>query len=143
MQKTARRRSSSAVQNPLETYLKEINETALLSAEEERELSNRIEHGDKEARDRMVRANLRLVVNIARAYSGRQPGTVESRRRLRSRDGNPLQYLCQLLDQAVDQAGSREFCQDNSYSGLHGRTAYKMASRYGTTAGYTGSDTDD
>lgn len=71
MQKTARRRSSSAVQNPLETYLKEINETALLSAEEERELSNRIEHGDKEARDRMVRANLRLVVNIARAYSGK------------------------------------------------------------------------
>jgi len=71
MQKTARRRSSSAVQNPLETYLKEINETALLSADEEKELSNRIEGGDKEARDRMVRANLRLVVNIARAYSGK------------------------------------------------------------------------
>lgn len=71
MQKTDRRRSSSAVQNPLETYLKEINETALLSADEEKDLSRRIEGGDKEARDRMVRANLRLVVNIARAYSNK------------------------------------------------------------------------
>ena len=71
MQKTSRRRSSSAVQSPLETYLREINETALLSAREEKELSRQISAGDKEARDRMVRANLRLVVNIARAYTGK------------------------------------------------------------------------
>ena len=71
MQKTSRRRSSSAVQSPLETYLREINETALLTAREEKELSNRISEGDNEARDRMVRANLRLVVNIARAYTGK------------------------------------------------------------------------
>jgi RNA polymerase primary sigma factor len=55
----------------LETYLKEINETALLTANEEKELSYRIAESDKEARDRMVRANLRLVVNIARSYTGR------------------------------------------------------------------------
>ena len=61
----------SGVQTPLETYLREINETALLTAREEKELSNRITNGEKEARDRMVRANLRLVVNIARAYTGR------------------------------------------------------------------------
>lgn len=70
MQKT-RRRTSAAVQSPLETYLREINETALLSAGEEKELSYRIAEADKEARDRMVRANLRLVVNIARGYTGK------------------------------------------------------------------------
>lgn len=66
-----RRRTSAAVQSPLETYLREINETALLSAAEEKELSYRIADADKEARDRMVRANLRLVVNIARGYTGK------------------------------------------------------------------------
>jgi RNA polymerase primary sigma factor len=72
MRKTLRPRTpTSAVQTPLETYLREINETALLSAEEEKELSRRIDAGEKEARDRMVRANLRLVVNIARAYTGK------------------------------------------------------------------------
>ena len=60
-----------AAQNPLETYLREINETALLSAQEEKDLSNRISMGEKEARDHMVRANLRLVVNIARAYANK------------------------------------------------------------------------
>jgi RNA polymerase primary sigma factor len=55
----------------LETYLREINETALLSAKEEKELSNAIHAGDTAARDRMVRANLRLVVNIARAYTNK------------------------------------------------------------------------
>lgn len=61
----------SAVQAPLDTYLKEINETPLLNAEEERELAYRIGDGDMEARDHMVRANLRLVVNIARSYTNR------------------------------------------------------------------------
>src|SRR6185436_13924605 len=66
-----RRLRSDAVQSPLETYLREINETPLLNAEEEKELAYRIEDGDSEARDRMVRANLRLVVNIARSYTGK------------------------------------------------------------------------
>ena len=72
MAKVTRLRSApSASQTPLETYLREINETALLTAEEEKELSNRITAGDGSARDRMVRANLRLVVNIARAYTNK------------------------------------------------------------------------
>src|ERR1700744_3846477 len=71
MQKTTRRRTTTAVQSPLETYLREINETALLTANEEKELSYSIEQGNKEARDRMVRANLRLGGNIARAYTGK------------------------------------------------------------------------
>jgi RNA polymerase sigma factor (sigma-70 family) len=70
-----RRRSKTApVQSPLETYLGEINETPLLSADEEKELAQRIEGGDSEARDHMVRANLRLVVNIARSYTGKGLG---------------------------------------------------------------------
>jgi RNA polymerase primary sigma factor len=62
------RARSETVQSPLETYLREINETPLLTAEGEKELAERIETGDNEARDQMVRANLRLVVNIARSY---------------------------------------------------------------------------
>jgi RNA polymerase primary sigma factor len=69
-----RRKTSGAVQTPLETYLREINETALLNAAEERSLATQIGEGDTAARDRMVRANLRLVVNIARGYSGKGLG---------------------------------------------------------------------
>jgi RNA polymerase primary sigma factor len=69
-----RRLKGNPVQSPLETYLGEINETALLSADEEKELALRIEAGDHQARDHMVRANLRLVVNIARSYTGRGLG---------------------------------------------------------------------
>jgi RNA polymerase primary sigma factor len=58
-------------QTPLETYLREINETALLTARDEQELAAAIAAGDVRARDRMVRANLRLVVNIARGYTGK------------------------------------------------------------------------
>ena len=71
MPTTTRRRTSSAVQTPLETYLREINETALLSARDEQQLAQAIGQGDNRARDRMVRANLRLVVNIARGYTGK------------------------------------------------------------------------
>jgi RNA polymerase primary sigma factor len=66
-----RRLRSDLVQSPLETYLREINETALLSADQEKQLAYRIADGDTEARDQMVRANLRLVVNIARGYTGK------------------------------------------------------------------------
>src|SRR5436190_10633231 len=66
-----RRHRRDVVQSPLETYLREINEMALLTADEEKELAHRIADGDDRARDRMVRANLRLVVNIARGYVGK------------------------------------------------------------------------
>src|SRR5438552_10674925 len=72
--KQQRRLRNPSVQSPLETYLSEINETPLLSADEEKLLAVRIEEGDIEARDHMVRANLRLVVNIARSYTGKGLG---------------------------------------------------------------------
>src|SRR5262245_41985008 len=59
------------VQSPLETYLRQINQTPLLTADEEKALARQIGDGNIEARDRMVRANLRLVVNIARSYIGK------------------------------------------------------------------------
>lgn len=62
---------ASSVQSPLETYLREINETQLLTADDEQELAVAVGLGDLQARDRMVRANLRLVVNIARGYTGK------------------------------------------------------------------------
>jgi len=55
----------------LETYLVEINEVPLLNADQEKELGHRIQAGDLEAREHMIRANLRLVVSIAKIYSDR------------------------------------------------------------------------
>jgi len=71
MSRLRRTYRSESVQSPLETYLREINETALLTADQEKELARAIGEGSTEARDRMVRANLRLVVNIARGYTGK------------------------------------------------------------------------
>ena len=55
----------------VQVYLKEIGQYPPLSPEEEKELAKRIEKGDKEARQRLVKANLRLVVSIAKKYIGR------------------------------------------------------------------------
>ena len=74
LKKARKARKESALQSPLETYLREINETALLTADEEKELARAIAKGDVMARDRMVRANLRLVVNIARGYTSKGLG---------------------------------------------------------------------
>jgi RNA polymerase primary sigma factor len=60
--------------SPLQIYLQDINETPLLSAQEERDLADRIAEGDPESREHMVKANLRLVVNIARGYLGKGLG---------------------------------------------------------------------
>ena len=57
----------------LETYLREINEVPLLTPEQERELGTKIHKGDMEAREQMIRANLRLVVSVAKMYSDRGP----------------------------------------------------------------------
>jgi RNA polymerase primary sigma factor len=60
----------SAYGGCLEIYLKEIGKVSLLTQEEEIELAERIQQGDAEAREHMIKANLRLVVKIARDYEG-------------------------------------------------------------------------
>ena len=67
----------SEVQSPLETYLREITVTVLLTPEEEQELAKAVDAGNMEARDLMIRSNLRLVVNIARGYTGRGLGLLD------------------------------------------------------------------
>jgi RNA polymerase primary sigma factor len=55
----------------IEAYLHEISKLPLLSAKEEKDLAKRMTKGDAAARDRLVRANLRLVVSIAKNYVNR------------------------------------------------------------------------
>ena len=57
--------------DPVRMYLKEIGQVKLLSAEEEVELAKRVAEGDQAAKNKLTEANLRLVVSIAKKYSGR------------------------------------------------------------------------
>ena len=57
--------------DPVRMYLKEIGQIKLLSAEEEMDLAKRVSEGDQEAKNKLTEANLRLVVSIAKKYSGR------------------------------------------------------------------------
>ncbi|NLJ70207.1 MAG: RNA polymerase sigma factor RpoD [Clostridiaceae bacterium] len=59
------------VDDPVRMYLKEIGRVDLLTADEEKELAARMEMGDNEAKDHLTTANLRLVVSIAKRYTGR------------------------------------------------------------------------
>ena len=57
--------------DPVRMYLKEIGQVPLLSPEEEQELARRVADGDQAAKNKLTEANLRLVVSIAKKYSGR------------------------------------------------------------------------
>ena len=59
------------IDDPVKVYLKDIGRVPLLSPEEEIELAIRIKDNDQEAKDRLTKANLRLVVSIAKRYVGR------------------------------------------------------------------------
>ena len=60
-----------SLDDPVRMYLKEIGQVKLLSAEEEIELAKRVAEGDQAAKNKLTEANLRLVVSIAKKYSGR------------------------------------------------------------------------
>jgi RNA polymerase primary sigma factor len=62
---------SIKVNDPVKMYLKEIGRVKLLTSEEEIELAKKIAEGDKDAKDELTQANLRLVVSIAKHYVGR------------------------------------------------------------------------
>ncbi len=60
-----------SIDDPVRMYLKEIGKVPLLTADEEIEIAKRMEEGDVAARKKLVEANLRLVVSIAKRYVGR------------------------------------------------------------------------
>ncbi len=62
---------TSDLPDAVQLYLKSIGRTALLTAQEEKDLARRSERGDEEARQRLIQANLRLVVSIAKHYVNR------------------------------------------------------------------------
>jgi RNA polymerase primary sigma factor len=66
----SRERSSYDGDTTFKLYLREIGQVKLLTPQEEIELAARIKRGDKKAREQMIKANLRLVVKIARDYEG-------------------------------------------------------------------------
>jgi len=64
---------SGDLPDAVQMYLKEIGKTPLLNPKEEKELAKRIEQGDEAARKKLIQANLRLVVSIAKRYVNRTP----------------------------------------------------------------------
>src|SRR5262249_36645630 len=63
-------RTGYSADTSLKLYLREIGKVKLLSPEDEVQLAKHIRKGDKKAREQMIKANLRLVVKIARDYEG-------------------------------------------------------------------------
>jgi RNA polymerase primary sigma factor len=63
---------ASATTDALQLFLNEIRRYPLLTADQEVELSKRIEQGDLQAKERMINSNLRLVVSIAKKYQGQE-----------------------------------------------------------------------
>ncbi len=63
--------TTSKINDPVKMYLKEIGRVELLKPEDEVEIAKRIEAGDEEAKKILISANLRLVVSIAKKYTGR------------------------------------------------------------------------
>ena len=70
---TYKRGSDISSHDSIQMYLREIGQYPLLTGKEEREFAKRILNGDEEARNLLARANLRLVVSIAKRYVGRSP----------------------------------------------------------------------
>ncbi len=73
VKKDARKFNPDASHDSIQIYLKEIGKFPLIPASEEKELAKRIEKQDEEARNLLAKANLRLVVSIAKKYVGRSP----------------------------------------------------------------------
>ncbi len=66
--------NTEALTDATQKYLKEIGKYPLLTSEEEKELAKKAAKGDMEARERLLKSNLRLVVSIAKKYLGRSKG---------------------------------------------------------------------
>lgn len=96
---------SDEVDDLVHKYLKEVRKHPLLSLEEEKEITKRVKKGDKSARKRLIEANLRLVIQIAKKYQNR---------------GLPLIDLIQEgnfgLIKAVDKFNPNKDCRFSTYA---------------------------
>ena len=70
LNRTSNRELAESTTDAMQLFLNEVRRYPLLTREEERELAQRVEAGDPEAKERMVNSNLRLVVSIAKRYQG-------------------------------------------------------------------------
>jgi len=59
--------------DPIQAYLREVAKSPLLTPKEEKELAKRAKRGDKKAKEKLIKANLRLVISIAKKYVGKTP----------------------------------------------------------------------
>jgi len=64
---------SAELPDNVQIYLKEIGKTPLLNATSERDIAKKVSQGDEEARQKLIKSNLRLVVSIAKRYAHRTP----------------------------------------------------------------------
>jgi|GEM_PF-6862899 len=104
--------------DPVRMYLREIGKIALLKPEEEVELAKLVEAGDPVGKSKLVEANLRLVVSIAKKYIGRgmlfldliqegNLGLIRAVEKIRLPKRLQVQHLCHMVDPAGDNAGYR------------------------------------
>ena len=110
------REPGAAAANPLALYLREIGRYRLLTPAEEVQLAKRIERGDQQARERLINANLRLVVSVAKRYQRQsiplldliQEGTlglIRASEKFDWRFGNKFStYAIWWIRQAIDRA---------------------------------------
>jgi len=71
LKESLRFRETEEISDNVQSYLREIGKISLLTPEEERALAKKVDQGDEQARRKMIEANLRLVVSIAKRYIGR------------------------------------------------------------------------
>jgi len=118
MVKKEKKGDKGSAAGTLDAYFASLADVSLLSAEEELELARRVEQGDSRARDSLMRANLRLVVSVARRYQRRglpmadliQEGNLGLMTAVRKFDhsrGNRFStYACWWIRQAISRAVS-------------------------------------
>ncbi len=120
-----------SVDDPVRMYLKEIGKVPLLTADEEKQLAQKMLEGDEDAKHRLCEANLRLVVSIAKRYVGRgmlfldliQEGNLGLIKAVEKFDyfkGYKFHHLCHLVDPSGHYPGHRGPGQDHPHPSAHG-----------------------
>ena len=134
-------------------YLREVGQTKLLTIPEENDLAARIKKGDKKAREQMIKANLRLVVKIAREYEDYgmplldlinegNMGLMKAVERFDPAQGREAFDLQRLVDQAGHQARPGQPVQDHPFAGACRGQAVPHAPGRGEIAGSAWPRTD-